>query len=94
MECGSSYGKVIPISKENILPLDENDPNYKRHLDDVEYHDFHIYFDFVTLDYQITKFNWPQTSATMIKNAIKKAISTLDGLLQCSPTPNITLQKE
>ena len=89
MECGSSYGKAIPISKENILPLDENDPNYKRHLDDVEYHDFHIYFDFVTLDYQITKFNWPQTSATMIKNAIKKAISTLDGLLQCSPTPNI-----
>ena len=94
MECGSSYGKVIPISKENILPLDENDPNYKRHLNDVEYHDFHIYFDFVTLDDQIKKFNWPQTSATMIKNAIKKAISTLEGLLQCSPTPNTYLSDE
>lgn len=96
-QCGGSTAKMIPISEDNILDEDKTASNFKRKLDDSEFHDFHIYFDYVNLYNHIEKFNLGQNAKTIFTNAIKKAIATLESLLKVVETTNAawgTDQKE
>ena len=76
--CGGFEVKHIPTTKQKILENDENTPFYKRRMDgkEKEYHDLHIYFDYVSLNNQMTKYQWSTANANMLTNAIKKAIKT------------------
>ena len=91
--CGGSEAKPIPKSELTILKLDENDPSYKRRMEE-EFHDLHIYFDYVSLNDQMTKYQWSTENANMLTNAIKKAIKTLEGLLKITPPSNLGFRDE
>jgi len=93
-QCGGSSAKMIPISKDNILDEDKTASNFKRKLDDPEFHDFHIYFDYVNLYKDIEKFNLDQNAKTIFTNAIKKAIATLESLLKVVETSNTVWDDE
>ena len=94
--CGGSDAKQIPTAELNILKIDENDPSYKRRMDgtETEYHDIHIYFDYVSLNDQITKYKWSTQNASMLTNAIKKAIKTLESLLKTTQPKNLIWKDE
>ena len=94
--CGGFEVKHIPTTKQKILENDENTPFYKRRMDgkEKEYHDLHIYFDYVSLNNQMTKYQWSTANANMLTNAIKKAIKTLESLLKTTKPPNVAWSDE
>ena len=94
--CGGFEVKHIPTTKQKILENDENTPFYKRRMDgkEKEYHCLHIYFDYVNLNDQMTKYQWSTANANMLTNAIKKAIKTLESLLKTTKTPNVAWSDE
>ena len=93
-QCGGFIANMIQISEDNFLDEDKTASNFNRKLDDSQFHDFHIYFDYVNLYEDIATFKLGQNAQTIITNAIKKAIATLESLLKVVNTPNVIWRDE
>ena len=85
-KCGVYDDKVAPKVLEGI-PLNKNDPSYKRNLDSDNFKDFKIHMDLENLDYEIEQNNLTHYRDIYV-SSIMKAINTLEKLLKVVPFVN------
>ena len=76
--------KIIPKVAKNSIPIDYNNPLYKRRLDNIDpdgFKKFNIYLDLENIKYEVELYNLTEYYDVYI-NSMKKAIETFQSLLK------------
>ena len=88
--CGIDKFKPIPLSSKNIAPIDKNNPNYKRILDNTDeegFKDFNIYLDLYNFEDEVERYGLSE-NRNLYVTGMTRAVDTLKTLLKVKQTKN------
>ena len=94
--CGEDTFKPIPLSEENIKPFDENNPHYRRSLDNAGqdgFKNFSIYLDLTNFNYELELYNLSSIK-NLLEQGMIKAVETLQKLLRVKPVANYAFKDQ
>jgi len=85
--CGEDKFEPIEVSVKDALPINPENPNYKRTLDNVDadgFKEFKIHLDLENFDQEIETYHLEATK-DLFAEGMKKAVNTLKTLLKVKP---------
>ena len=92
-KCGKDNFTPIPLTLNNLLPLDQKNTKYRRSLDSDGFKDFNIFLDLNNFDDEIQKYNL-QNKRDLFVKGMQKAIKTLQSLLKVKAPRNFIFYDE